>query len=356
MSSWHRGNRGLCSLLLAAALWGCPSDPEALPPPDLALGEQLYGTYCALCHGADGEGYAADMANSLTSPEFLATATDEFLRHAIVYGRPGTSMSAWGVSRGGPIDEGHEVNSLVAFIRSWQVAETVDVSSVTVTQHTEQADVIYELRCLSCHGEAGAGGPYMSLNNPELHASASDGFLLYAIEHGRSGTPMPAFGEGDNPLTRQQMEDLVIWMRDQALPPHERSGEMPSKDLGDPVLNAGGPEPVWSTEERHVSVHEVHDRLEAGDQMVIIDARPPADYVEGHIAGAVSVPFYAVPEFLDQLPEDVWTLAYCACPHAESGQAADALEAAGRTLVKVLDEGYNEWVDAGYPIREGVEP
>ena len=39
-------------------------------------GEKLYERYCALCHGADREGYAADHAPSLRSPELT---TEEFL-------------------------------------------------------------------------------------------------------------------------------------------------------------------------------------------------------------------------------------------------------------------------------------
>ena len=345
------GRLFVCITALLSACGG--GGEEAQEPPDLALGEAQYAKYCAVCHGPEGNGYAADMANSLRSPEFLGTATDAFLSHAIIRGRPGTSMSGWGASVGGPIDEGHELDSLVAWIRQWQDGPMVDVSSVHLEKQTDIAETIYELRCLDCHGEAGAGGPYISLNNPELHASASDGFLLYAIQKGRTGTAMPGFEEE---LTQVQMQDLVVWLREQALPPHQRTSELPDHDLGEPVLNPAGPEPTWSTEDRFVSVHEVFEQLEAGASMVFLDARPPSDYVMGHVTGAVSVPFYAVEEFLDQLPQEHWVIAYCACPHAESGLAADALEANGYDRVKVMDEGYLEWVDAGYPTVEGAAP
>jgi len=293
------------------------------------------------------------MANSLRSPEFLATASDAFLSHAIIRGRPGTSMSAWGASLGGPIDEGHELRSLVAWIRHWQEAPSVELPQIDLEAQTDIAGTVYELRCLECHGEGGMGGPYISLNNPEFHASASDAFLLYAIQKGRTGTAMPPF---EDELTQIQMEDLVVWLRDQALPPHVRVQGLPDTDLGDPVLNPGGPDPVWSTEERFVSAHEVQEHLEGGAAMVLLDARPPSDYVGGHIEGAVSVPFYGVEDFLDQLPSERWIVAYCACPHAESGLAADALESNGYERVKVMDEGYLEWIQAGYPVTEGVAP
>src|SRR5688572_19990491 len=46
-------------------------------------GAELYSAMCAVCHGANGEGYKADLAPALAHPEFLATVSDEFLRTAI---------------------------------------------------------------------------------------------------------------------------------------------------------------------------------------------------------------------------------------------------------------------------------
>ena len=90
-----------------------------------------------------------------------------------------------------------------------------------------------------------------------------------------------------------------------------------------------------------------------GAKMILLDARPHADFVDGHIEDAVSVPFFELDKVIDDLPTDVWIVNYCGCPHAVSGQAFDALEAAGFTQIAVLDEGYYEWVDRGYPIAEG---
>ncbi|MDP6946934.1 MAG: hypothetical protein QF464_22485, partial [Myxococcota bacterium] len=56
-------------------LLGCPPGEPATTP--LTLEEKLelatadYQTYCALCHGDEGEGYAADSANALNHPAFL---------------------------------------------------------------------------------------------------------------------------------------------------------------------------------------------------------------------------------------------------------------------------------------------
>jgi len=75
-----------------------------------------------------------------------------------------------------------------------------------------------------------------------------------------------------------------------------------------------------------------------------------------HVAGAISVPFYTVNDYAAQIPKDRWILTYCACPHAASVKARDALRALGYKNVAVLDEGINVWRDKGYPVRGGSKP
>jgi rhodanese-related sulfurtransferase len=72
-----------------------------------------------------------------------------------------------------------------------------------------------------------------------------------------------------------------------------------------------------------------------------------------HITGAVSVPFYDPSPYFDKLPKDTWLVCYCACPHAESGQLARALNAKGFSKVAVLDEGLGVWKSRGYPMTAG---
>src|SRR5438445_2254575 len=56
-------------------------------------GGHLYQRMCAVCHGATGAGYKADQAPAITHPEFLASATDGYLKQAIGNGRRATTMS-----------------------------------------------------------------------------------------------------------------------------------------------------------------------------------------------------------------------------------------------------------------------
>lgn len=340
----------LCAL--GACGGGDAPSPSTLDPAEvMAKAEADYALYCALCHGDQGEGYAADNANALNHPAFLATSTDEFLRAGIVRGRPGTPMSAWGVSRGGPLDD-QSVDGLIMLMRSWQDGDDYDVSDVVVEGKASRGAAQYAARCAFCHGDQGQGGAYMSIANPEFLASASDGFIREAIRSGRSGTPMGGYTEI---LTEQAIDDIVVLIRSWQAPIDTSDVNLPSTDLDDPVLNPTGPTPVFG-EGRYVAASLVAAQLDAGAKMVVIDARPPLDYVTGHIAGSVSVPFYDVTSFVDQLPNDTQLVVYCGCPHAESTAAAEVLEDNGFVDVKVIDEGYYYWRDEGYPVVEGVEP
>jgi len=70
----------------------------------------------------------------------------------------------------------------------------------------------------------------------------------------------------------------------------------------------------------------------------------------------VSVPFYAPEPYLAALPRNAWLVCYCACPHAESGQLAQKLEAKGFSKVTVLDEGLGLWRAKQYGTRGGLDP
>jgi cytochrome c oxidase cbb3-type subunit III len=329
-----------------ALIIGCSPDPDTT----VKKGAEAYTTYCALCHGDRGQGYVADNANALAHPDFLATSTDEHLRRAIVRGRPGTTMSAWGRAAGGPLDDA-TVDALVAFLRSWQRGAALDVHNRKVIGDIERAQPIYDASCRDCHGPRGVAGSYMTISNPEMLFTASDGYLRYAIENGRGGTPMPGFGAE---LTAEQIDDLVVLIRSWQRPPSDLNAASPNPNAP-AVLNPNGPEPSLG-DGRFVSVDIVKSELDRGVKLVLLDARPPTDYVFEHITGAISVPFYEVDKHLARLPRDVWIVAYCACPHAESGSAIDALARHGYDKLRVLDEGVLVWKARGYPMREGTEP
>jgi cytochrome c oxidase cbb3-type subunit 3 len=376
-----------------AARTPAPTPPPRVftppPPPPVVAdpenGKKLYGRYCNFCHGDRGQGYAADQAPALANDDLLTIASDEFLAHAILSGRPGTTMSAWGAGRGGPLGP-TEAASIVSFLRTWQkrpsevldagaaqdggdagVAGVAGVAGDAQAQAQAQAQdgggaggdatrgaTIYAAKCASCHGAKGQGGKYNALANPELLASASDAFLATTIERGRAGTPMVAFGAK---VGARGLADLVALLRSWQKPP-DLTLDLPPKpgELKSVVLNPGGPQPAFDPKADFVPIDTVKRELGRKASMVIIDARAPGDYALMHVAGAISVPFYQVDAYAPQIPKDRYILTYCACPHAASVKARNALRLLGYKRVAVLDEGVIAWRDRGYPVRGGAKP
>jgi cytochrome c oxidase cbb3-type subunit 3/ubiquinol-cytochrome c reductase cytochrome c subunit len=320
-------------------------------------GQATYDRMCAVCHGLHGEGYAADQAPMLANRRFLASASDDFLRGAIDNGRGGTTMSAWGRLRGGPLVRG-DTNNVIAFLRSWQSDPRADLDERPPAGDAKRGEAIFARECASCHGATGTGGPNVSLGTRDFLQAAGNGYLRYAIRGGRPGTPMPAF---DKKLGDAGVEDVLAllrtWQSQLATKPMPPPPKPPPIPLGPVPLNPGGPDPVgFNLSPGTTKIEVIKGQLDRGARMAILDARAPSDYLNEHIAGAVSVPFYDPEPYFAELPKSSWIVCYCACPHAESGQLAKKLRDHGFPKVTVLDEGLGVWRSRKYPVHAGVDP
>ncbi len=318
------------------------STPAAAAPPD---GAALYQKYCALCHGAALEGYAADNAPALRSATFLATASTAFLQVAIERGRAGTAMAGYGKAVGGPL-EAAEVDALIAFIRG-------DTKAPVLAPKASTGDVakggrVYAARCESCHGTATQRGNAVHLANPMFLASASDAFLRVAIVEGRPGTPMEPWKDT---LASGEIEDVIAYVRSLARPVPAAPVVPPSPAPAPPVvLNPNGAPPELPLRMgRYASVADVAKAYAEKRRLILIDARPTSDYLRLHIPGAVSVPYFDMRD-LDKVPNDgTWVIAYCVCPHEESGRVLEELRRRGYPNTAVLDEGLFVWTQQGHP-------
>jgi len=332
----------------------CSHAPET---PVQHQGAQLYGQMCSVCHGASGEGYKADEATALRNPDFIGSVTDPFLRNAIAYGRSHTTMSAWSTQRGGPLVPG-DVDALVAFLHTWDRPTRPSLDERPSSGDPVKGTALYARECATCHGAHGTGGKNVGIGNPELLAGASNGFLRHAIRNGRKGTAMPAFAEkpGDSGV-EDVLALLRSWQAAAVPPPPPAPAKPPPIPLGPVPLNPRGPEPLgFNPTPKTTPADVIKAQLDRHARMALLDARAPSDYTNEHVEGAVSVPFYDPDPYFDQLPKNVWLVAYCACPHAESGQLAQKLASHGFTKVTVLDEGLGVWRSKGYPTRKGREP
>jgi cytochrome c oxidase cbb3-type subunit 3/ubiquinol-cytochrome c reductase cytochrome c subunit len=354
----RRDHALLVALVLAACVAGGAIECSYRPSTQAeAKGAELYSRMCAVCHGAAGEGYKADNAPAIAHPEFLATATDAYLRDAISNGRANTTMSAWGAERGGPLVRS-DVDAVVAYIRTWDRGERAKLDDHAPSGLAARGEPIFARSCASCHGPKGVSGTAIHIGDPAFLGGVSDGFLRYAIEHGRSGTSMPPFGVTLGPWGVEDVLTLLrSWQTSSPRTVRVPPAKPPPLPLGPVPLHPSGPEPVgFKPQPGTTPADVIKAQLDRGAKMALLDARAPSDYSREHITGAVSVPFYDPDPYFSQLPKDAWLVCYCACPHAESGQLAAKLAAKGFTKVTVLDEGLGVWKTKGYGVQTGLSP
>jgi len=101
-----------------------------------------------------------------------------------------------------------------------------------------------------------------------------------------------------------------------------------------------------------VSRDELAARLRRGE-VLVLDVRPRAEYVAGHIAGAQSVPVTQLRRHLRVLPKDAEVVAYCRGPYCVyADEAVRELTSRGYRASRLLD-GFPEWKRAGLPIAAG---
>jgi rhodanese-related sulfurtransferase len=122
----------------------------------------------------------------------------------------------------------------------------------------------------------------------------------------------------------------------------------------------------WSVEARYsdaagqslvVSLTEAR-RLFENDAALFIDARPEDLYAEGHIRGALNLPWQEVDRFFadlsDRLGSEKPLITYCDGESCElSHKLALFLKNMGHENVRVLVNGWTEWQAAGLPTEMG---
>jgi len=98
-----------------------------------------------------------------------------------------------------------------------------------------------------------------------------------------------------------------------------------------------------------------------GGAATFVDARDPSEYADGHIPGAVNLPYDQVvtdPARLEAFdPQGKPIIVYCGGGTCElSMNLGFALVAAGKKKVLVFMGGWPEWSSLGYPVAKGAVP
>jgi mono/diheme cytochrome c family protein len=188
-------------------------------------GATLFGTFCAACHGPQGEGmrYPGLAAfPAIGNPDFLAVASDRFITATVQHGRPGRRMPAWGEKEGGLRPA--EVDAVVAHVRS--LGNGIPSPPETEPSHFVKGDAkvgaqLFNENCASCHGPNGEGKEGPQLHNQALLKHATDRYLVETIHRGRRGTSMPSFAAPATThrlLSDEEIETIVTFIRTWEVP------------------------------------------------------------------------------------------------------------------------------------------
>ncbi len=97
-------------------------------------------------------------------------------------------------------------------------------------------------------------------------------------------------------------------------------------------------------------------KLERGEELVLVDALSPMSYARSHLPGAISLP----PEWVDdwarrRIPDlGSEVVVYCASSTCESSvTVANRLVELGYRNVRHYAAGKSDWVEAGLPVERG---
>jgi len=99
-----------------------------------------------------------------------------------------------------------------------------------------------------------------------------------------------------------------------------------------------------------VTREELARRLQDGDDLVVLDVRPAAEYAAGHLPGAVSIPVGELRRRLAELPGDREIVAYCRGPYCAFAHEAVGLLRDEGFAARRLEDGLPEWQAAGLAV------
>ncbi len=186
-------------------------------------GQTFFEQNCAVCHGDFGEGgpnpsQPNQIIPAIGTAEFLNTHDDSTLFQIITQGQPDRGMSPFGSANGGTLED-DQINSIVAYLRSWQANPPVTTPpQITLPPLSMPAAEINSKICSQCHGQNGEGtavGP--TLNDL---SDDTDQEIGAVISQGITNTNMLAFG---SIISDKQISDLVALIR--TFPPPQSSSQ-----------------------------------------------------------------------------------------------------------------------------------
>ena len=107
------------------------------------------------------------------------------------------------------------------------------------------------------------------------------------------------------------------------------------------------------TRVKETNVPGVKKRLDAGEQLILVDTREDSEWARGHIPGAVHLSKGVIERDIEKTIPDrsAAIVLYCGGGF-RSALAADNLQKMGYTNVLSMDGGWRGWTEAGLPIAK----
>ena len=179
-----------------AAFAARPATELARDPQAMAVGERLFASHCATCHGSDARGSLG--FPNLTDTDWLWGGTPERIKETITLGRQG-AMPPMAAAVGAP-EEVRQVANYVLTLSGWpdNLQAQLGRSKFTV--------------CAACHGPAGKGNPLLGAPNLTdrvwLHGQG-EAAVVAMVTNGKTNV-MPAH---EGRLTAEQIHVLTgyVW-------------------------------------------------------------------------------------------------------------------------------------------------
>ncbi len=116
--------------------------------------------------------------------------------------------------------------------------------------------------------------------------------------------------------------------------------------------------PPAAGDDLRISLDQARELFRRGTA-IFVDARPRRDYLQGHIRGALSLPWQEVDERIadvaDRLTDERVIITYCDGERCTlSHHLARYLVDMGYPRVRVLANGWTRWRQSGLPVARGA--
>ena len=95
---------------------------------------------------------------------------------------------------------------------------------------------------------------------------------------------------------------------------------------------------------------ETKKRIDASEQIILVDTREDVEWARGHIAGAIHLGKGIIERDIEKVipDKDATVILYCGGGF-RSALAADNLQKMGYRNVISMDGGWRSWTEAGFP-------